>query len=400
MNTKKLLPFIPIFLMAAFYSISTNAQNKLSVANIPDSLRSGANAVVRYDETILDFQNTRKMLLSKRFAATVFNKKAEVLLDLFVHYKEGSDKVKNIKVKLLDKDGNELLKSGKNDIKDYIAKEGFEFVSDSRVKYVDNELIELPLTVEYSYTLESNNTIIPRWIPVRAYNISVEKSSFEIKNIEPSTLQKKEQIDFSSCQKLSEISYVCAGFKSLKYEPYSPSLINYVPVVFFNPASFEYEGYEGGFTNWEEYGKWKYDSFLLKSNDLDAEKTKNELDEIIGSETDKLKITKLIYDYVQKQTRYIFIGLDEGGYKPMSSGTVHKYKYGDCKALSFYTKSLLDLYDIPANYVEINAGTSRTAMHDETFASIGQGNHIILNVPMGDSNIWLECTSNDMPSTF
>ena len=53
---------------------------------------------------------------------------------------------------------------------------------------------------------------------------------------------------------------------------------------------------------------------------------------------------------------YISIGLDEGGLVPLSAGKVHEVKYGDCKALSFYMKSLLDLFGIQANYVVVRAG--------------------------------------------
>ena len=87
-----------------------------------------------------------------------------------------------------------------------------------------------------------------------------------------------------------------------------------------------------------------------------------------------------------------------GGWKPISAMEVDKLGYGDCKGLTNYTKSLLEIANVPAYYSIIYAGGSQRDI-DENFTSL-QGNHVILGVPNEDEMIWLECTSQKIPFGF
>lgn len=375
------------------------AQEKYDVSLIPDSLKSGALAVVRYDKTQVAFENNELEIFYER-AITIFSKRAESLLDFSANYKEGSEKIKDIRVYVYDKDGYLLQEFGKKQIQDLVAKQGFEMITDQRQKYVDLTLVDLPLTVHYTYTKETKNTVqIPSWTPVPAYGVSVEQSHYLLGNRDFEILKLEKNFD-SSIKRSSDRHYSCTGFKRIRFEAQAPGIRSVLPHVIFNPSKFQFEGYKGGFTNWKEYGTWKYTNFLSDRNDFDAQSVKNELDKLMTSSMSKIERIKVIYDYLQEETRYIYIGLDEGGYRPMTTAEVHENKYGDCKALSFYTKAMLDLYGIESNYTEIFAEESKSSMHDTEFASLGQGNHIILNVPTEEDTIWLECTSKILPFNF
>jgi hypothetical protein len=79
----------------------------------------------------------------------------------------------------------------------------------------------------------------------------------------------------------------------------------------------------------------------------------------------------------------------------MLASDVDKLSYGDCKALTNYTKVLLDAVGVPSYYTILYAGDSERDIIND-FSSM-QGNHAILGVPEGDEIIWLECTEQDKP---
>jgi hypothetical protein len=119
---------------------------------------------------------------------------------------------------------------------------------------------------------------------------------------------------------------------------------------------------------------------------------------VAGIQSDKDKARK-VYEYVQKKTRYISVQVGIGGQQPMLASEVHQLSYGDCKALVNYTQSLLKAIDIPSLYCIVNAGSFKKDMEPE-FASMNQGNHIILCLPLKNDTTWLECTNQESPFGF
>jgi len=97
---------------------------------------------------------------------------------------------------------------------------------------------------------------------------------------------------------------------------------------------------------------------------------------------------------MQNKTRYISVQVGIGGWKPMLANEVEKLGYGDCKALTNYTKSLLKVADVNSFYTVIYANRRRDI--DNDLAAM-QGNHVILMVPIKKDTIWLECTNQKVP---
>jgi transglutaminase-like putative cysteine protease len=112
---------------------------------------------------------------------------------------------------------------------------------------------------------------------------------------------------------------------------------------------------------------------------------------IKNTANDKEKIRKL-YHYLQDETRYINVTINIGGLKPYPASYVAKNKYGDCKALTNYFKSILDYIEIPSYYTKVYAGSPINKI-DKNFPS-QQSNHIILYIPLKGEDIWLDCTSD------
>lgn len=104
---------------------------------------------------------------------------------------------------------------------------------------------------------------------------------------------------------------------------------------------------------------------------------------------------RAVYQYVQDKTRYISIQLGIGGFQPFPATTVDELGYGDCKALSNYTYSLLKNVGIESNYTWVYGGSNPPKI-DKYFPA-DRFNHIILCVPNKQDTIWLECTSQTNP---
>ena len=101
---------------------------------------------------------------------------------------------------------------------------------------------------------------------------------------------------------------------------------------------------------------------------------------------------------MQKKTRYVNVSIGIGGWQPFDAATVDKTSYGDCKALSNFTKSLLSVVGIKSFYALNNAGSDANSI-DRSFPS-AQFNHAFVCVPLDRDTIWLECTNQRYPCGF
>ena len=192
----------------------------------------------------------------------------------------------------------------------------------------------------------------------------------------------------------TQLSYVALNILAQKAEDYSPSTDDLFPKVMMGLEKFHLEGVDGTATTWEAFGKWYGEKILTGTTDL-PEETKTKIKALVGDEKDPIKKAKIIYDYVQKKSRYVNIAVGIGGWKPMLASDVDRLGYGDCKALSNYTKALLQVVDVPS-YNTILYGDRYKSNIQSDFVSM-QGNHMILAIPNGDNYTWLECTSQDDP---
>ncbi len=392
-----------IFICLAIVS-SINAQDNASYAvdNISKELSAKANAVFRKDVTSVVLHSDKKYTAAHEQVITIMNKKGDGYANFAEFYKEGSTQIKSPYIKIYDKDGKLLRKVKSKDVEDFAAHDGMSLISDGRMKVFSYQPTSYPVTVAMSWIEESSNTLsLPTWWPIRGANVSVEKSSYHFTNKTSIKIRAGERnLEDYNIDKLNDYSYQLENQPVVHGESYVPSLYDRVPMVFVAPVSFNYEGYEGSYQSWEEFGGWIHNELLDDKADLKKHAAKSELGPILEGITDKREIIKKIYDFVQENTRYILIGLDEGGLVPLSAQKVHEVKYGDCKALSFYMKSLLDVYGIESNYVIVRAGSDKPEDIFKEYPHVSPANHVILNAPLENDTIWLDCTSHDNPFNF
>ncbi|MFH7018940.1 DUF3857 domain-containing protein [Flavobacterium sp. FlaQc-47] len=390
------------FFALLFFSItliSSAQKSELAVTAISDSIKENANAIVRFDQTDISILSQRSLNTKNHRIVTVLNEKGFDATQAYEYY-DKSTSVKNIEAIVYDAFGKEIKRIKRKDFKDQSVVGGSTLFSDSRIIYLDYTAISYPFTVEFTSEVETSSTaFLPNWMPLRGFNTSIEKSVLNI--IYPSDLGfKKKEFQFSgfnikkATDTNTQLSYIATNILAQKKEDYSPSYKDLFPKVMMGLERFHLEGVDGTATNWIDFGKWYSEKILAGTTDL-SEETKTKIKAIVGDEKDPVKKAQLVYDFVQKKSRYVSIQVGIGGWKPMLATDVDRLGYGDCKALTNYTKALLQVVDVPS-YNTVLYGDSYKTNIESDFVSM-QGNHMILSIPNGNHYTWLECTSQDAP---
>lgn len=385
-----------------FLTIPINcfSQNIFSILSIPENLKENSNAVVRLSQKDIVISSKQSMNVFSKDVVTVLNAKGLSNLNLSEYF-DKTTKVKSIEAIIYNALGQEIKKIKRKDFSENSVSEG-SIISDARVIYLNYTPVSYPFTIVFSSEVESSNTsFIPSWYPIPNTFVSVEKS--EIKITYPESLGfKYKELNFENSgieknEMGNSLSYTAQNLQSIKSEEFSPAFRNFVPHVMFGLSNFNYEGVDGVASDWKNFGSWMYDS-LLKGTDEVPAQTQAKILELVGTEKDPIKIAKIVYNYVQSKTRYISIQLGIGGWKPMLAKDVDRLGYGDCKALTNYTRALLKVAGVPSYYTIIYSDDDRRDLQHD-FVSM-QGNHAILAVPVEGKIYWLECTSQTTPFGF
>ena len=382
-----------------FFSQSSEYQYLL----IPDQFKKNANSCVRESKTTITFKDYDKMIVKQHRVVTLFNKKGKEDAGMALFY-DDDIRVKNLEVLVYNALGEEIKKINKRDFRDISASGGSTMYTDSRFYTIDYEPKDYPVTLVFNSEVKNRNTaFVSPWQPLTNHYQSVMKSEYEIIDEEGVGLRyEKSNFDFADTvtfkKTQSGIQCSAENLSAIKNENYSPSLKKFTPFLKVALSKFELEGAEGTATSWQELGKWQYDN-LINGRDEISETTTQEIKNLVAGIEDPIEKAKKVYHYVQDKTRYISIQVGIGGWQPIEASEVDEFKYGDCKGLTNYTKALLKIAEVPANYAVVYAGRAKNDI-DPDFPSM-QGNHVILNLPQENSDdIWLECTSQKTPFGF
>ncbi len=390
-----------ISLILAFAMISSIANAQLyAVDSIPAALRNRANAVVRESKTVVDMGSVTNVAMNITNAITVFNKSGERYAELALFYDKNTS-IKSVKGEIYDEFGKQITKFSLSNFKDESAVNGFSLFEDSRVKYYIPQVSSYPYTIVYNYEIRNKqNLVIPQWKPVPGFDVAVEKSSFQFLR-SPSDQIRIHTVNYQGApeelnyEKQKSLYWSVQGVKAIKREAYAPNPESYFTSIKIAPINFNYYNLKGSYTDWQGLGKITYDH-LLKDRQALTPETINSIKELIKDETSDRAKAKKIYEYFQKKTRYISVQIGIGGLQPIKAIEVDRLGYGDCKALVNYMQSLLNVAGIESYYCVVEADDEKTSLIP-SFASMEQGNHIILCLPLNGDTTWLECTSQDAP---
>jgi hypothetical protein len=374
------------------------ADIKYPVSAIPEDLKKGVDAVVREDRSVYRIISKSKARLSVYYAITIFNEKASEYAHRIVFY-DKLTKISDFNAAAYDANGKQIKKLKNNEIYDQSAYDASTLFSDDRLKAVDMTQVTYPYTVVFEYEKEYNflfgvegSRVIP------GEKVSVQKFSYQV--IYPAAIAPRyktanvqnEPVKSKTSDGDEVLTWSLENVLPVIAEPYSPPG-EFFPRIIHAPSTFEFDGYAGNMSSWTDFGKWI--QLLNKGRNVLPENTRETIRKITANASTPEEKIKILYEYMQGRTRYVGIQLGIGGFQPFEASVVDQTGYGDCKALSNYMVSMLEVIGIKANYALIGSGEHFPDL-DPTFPS-SQFNHAIVAVPNKKDTIWLECTSQTNP---
>ena len=358
---------------------------------------SAENAVVEESVTEVECTSATHAIVRFKEVTTILNEHCADLAT-FVCSCSKNDKLTRFKGQATDATGRVLRKFKESDLKrteysQYLA------IDDYRM-YLDYTPPVYPVTVTYEWTMESHDNLIefPRFCPLTDYDVSVKKAVYRLTAPQDMAIRHA-LLNIDKAVTTSDdgrtLTLELENLPALKQEPFARPLRERLPMAYFAPTDFVYYGTKGSFSSWGNYGKWEYS--LINGRDALPDDVRKDIHQMTdGLTTDREKVSAL-YKHLEKTTRYVAIMLGIGGQQPAPAASVSKSGFGDCKGLSNYMRAMLKEVGIPSNYTIIST-TNRRLLPD--FASVGQMNHVILQVPLTGDTLWLECTNPELPMGY
>jgi transglutaminase-like putative cysteine protease len=320
----------------------------------------------------------------------------------FVCYCDRFSSLKKFAGEVRDAGGNVIRKLKKSDLQ---ATEYSEHLaSDDYVYLLDYMPPRYPVTISYEWELKWSDGIVsfPTFHPYNAFNQSVTRATYSLttpadypcryrlRGIPSDALTQTTTADGSRQTKVD-----IRSLPPVQWEPYSAPSTELLPCIYFTPQHFVFEGTQGEMTDWHTLGNWQYG--LLQGRDQLPPTLKEELLKRAAHCATPREKVAVVYRLLETTTRYVSIQLGIGGLQPIPADEVCRTGFGDCKGLSNYARAMLAELGIPSVYTIIH--TDRKRMLPD-FASLGQANHVILQVPLPGDTLWLECTNPRLPMGY
>lgn len=371
-----------------------NAKGQIAT---PHSDQRSENAVVEESLTNVDCISRTHAVFQFKEVTTILNEHGADLAT-FVCSCSKNDKLTRFKGQVTDATGRVLRKFKESELRrteysQYLAIDDYKM-------YLEYTPPVYPVTITYEWAMESHDNLIelPRFCPQTDYDVSVKKAVYQLTAPQDMAVRYT-LLNISKAVTTSNngrtLTLELDNLPALKHEPFSRPLRERLPMAFFAPTDFIYYGTKGSLNSWADYGKWEYS--LINGRETLPDDIRKEIHQMTdGLNSDREKVA-VLYQYLEKTTRYVAVLLGIGGQQPAPAASVCKSGYGDCKGLSNYMRAMLKEIGIPSNYTTISTSNSRLLPN---FASVGQMNHVILQVPLKGDTLWLECTNPQLPMGY
>jgi hypothetical protein len=398
---KQRIVFLTI-LLGSVLSLNAKDKPELAALLIPESLTKGANSVVRDAQTQFIYTDKTKGTEVQHKVITVLNEKGLRQAHFWIVCSQ-YQKLKQFSAVVYNALGKEIKQYKKSDV---ATSQWSQNLTTDALNYIwDCPAQSYPFTIVYDYEVEWKNGIFtfPSFAPQEDYKQTVQQASYTLQvpaNTEILTEGNKfiPAPSKNDMQDLNTYKWELKDIPTVEQEPLSPSSAELKPLLFTAPKQFYYDEYEGSFESIKAMGDFQ--NKLNEGRNTLTDATKQKILELTkNAKSDKEKV-KILYDFLGKSTRYESIQLGIGGWQPIPSADVCKNGFGDCKGLSFYLKAMLEVVGIPSNYTVIRMDENNKQLKDN-FTAFLNTNHVILQVPLPQDTLWLECTAaNRVPFGF
>jgi hypothetical protein len=356
------------------------------------------NVVVLESTTEVTCDNAKKATCHEKRIYKILNEKGADAASISMSY-ESSMKMSSFSGLVTDENGRTLKKIKRSDLQK-TELSLTNFATDIYTLYYQYVPPVYPIIITYEWEDEYTDGYMhfPVFQPQDDYAMEVKHSSYKLTLPQGATYHYKalhtsaKVLESTDAKGRKVLSATMDNLPAISQEPKGKSLRELVPVIFFSPVDFEYLGTKGSLKSWKDFGQW-YWSLLEGRQELPVDfKTKlHQLTDTCKSARSKLAV---IYNFLEKTTRYVSIQLGIGGQQPIPASDVCRSGFGDCKGLSNYMRAMLKEVGIPSSSIII--GTKYKKIMKELPGPI-QFNHAILMVPMQKDTVWVECTAPSLP---
>ena len=375
--------FCLIFLFSFLYT-SIFAETDSELVNYVSIQEVAGNKLVRTDSITIQINNS----------------KGEYATFITIPYSKG-DKLSIGDAWIEDMSGNIIRKLKKSDFSDHSAVSNITIYEDRYVKRAQLRHHQYPYRISYSYKRTVSDFIhVCYWMPLLYWYQDV-KSAKLIVDVPAQNYPVRIQEDYIDKAQISESGdrkrYIwqtsCKAAKG--NSSYTTISSMEIPIVKVVPLKFKYEA-EGSWQSWQNFGNWICK--INKNSTILPEEEKQKVNSLLTGISDPVEKIRILYQYLQQQTRYINVSIKTGGLKTYPASYVCQNKYGDCKALSTYMISLLEQAGIEAFYTLIKSGNTIETI-DKTFP-FQAFDHVIVTVPLKNDTLFLECTGKNIPAGY
>ncbi len=353
-----------------------------------------------YDAEVLQYTSCcevvkNKLIQTDSFTIQINNRLGDDYTQVSIPYSD-LYKVSGISASLWTIDGEVINVLKTSEITDRSAISDISLFEDTYIRQFQLRHNKYPYKICYTYKYSQRDFIyIAYWTPALFKEIPTRNANLIVslpKNY-PYRIFSKSLTEFRTDSTDQNIILEWKGSfnKPQKSEIYSQPA-NELPQAIVAPLNFNYK-LKGSLQDWQTYGNWQYR--LNENLDKLPDFEKKKISELISGVSDKKEIVKILYHYLQDNTRYINVSIRFGGFIPFPANYVAENKYGDCKALTNYMKAMLAYAGIESYYVKVNADQQPGELIKNLPGP--QFNHIVLIVPFDDETIWLENTVNTQP---
>jgi len=380
------------------FCICISSQAQYDAASIPAELKAGAHVVTRSEEIKYVVKGLDKASLIFHSIYTVLDEEGKNRLVFYLNT-DKTRRVDEVDIKVYDALGKQVSRLKKKDLHKQASQGGL--VDEGMYHWLEIPAASYPTTVELSYEVDESSTLFYPRYSIQHSEEAVESSSFTAIVPAEIDLRYKEQniilkpnITTEGSNKIYK--WDVKNLKAFKDEEGGVDGGSADPGIILAPNKFKYYNTYGEMTSWKSFGQWAYG--LLKGLDeLPEERKAFFMSMVKDAKTDREK-TQIIYNYLQKNFRYVLIRLGIGGYKPFPASFTDENKYGDCKGLSFFMSAALKAVGVKSYCALINSQYNDGPVPENFPATYF--NHMILCVPQQKDTIWLECTSSTIDFNF
>ena len=384
---------IIILLSFTLLYISAHAQTwPYSLAAVPEAVKNKASVIIHLEDIQVEVESIDKITVSVHRIFTVTNDDGKDAL-MFNEHISKYVSLEDAEIKVYDANGKQTERYKQKEMSTVAVGDGL--IEDGYVTYARITTSNYPVTLDIKYQQKIKGTLtFPdyRFINPRE---GVIESNYSVKV--PATLGLRYKAKNTAVQPTvtdegtnKVYKWAVRNLSPIEYEEGAVASSDRYPHIMLVTDKFSHYGFEGDLSSWKNFGGWIKNLY----NGLDVlppERQQFFTTLTKDAPTEKEKI-KRIYNYMQKNFRYVSIQLGIGGLRPFSADFTDKKKYGDCKALSNYMKAALKTIGINSHVAIINAGSNQQPV-DADFPA-NNFNHVILCVPGQKDSIWLECTSS------